>query len=104
MASNNWVIHGKHTSTGMPILASDPHLPNQIPSVWTLNELVWGENRLTGATMPGIPLIGIGKGKQISFGQTTPRTDTSDLWQEKIDEEGLKYFLDGEWKDLDIVD
>jgi penicillin G amidase len=30
--------------------------------------------------MPGIPLIGIGKGKQISFGQTTPRTDTSDLW------------------------
>ena len=68
MASNNWVIHGKHTSTGMPILASDPHLPNQIPSVWTLNELVWGENRLTGATMPGIPLIGIGKGKQISFG------------------------------------
>jgi penicillin amidase len=26
MASNNWVIHGKHTKTGKPLLASDPHL------------------------------------------------------------------------------
>lgn len=54
--------------------------------------------------MPGIPLIGIGKGKQISFGQTTPRTDTSDLWQEKLDEQGLKYYVDGEWKELNIVE
>ena len=27
-ASNNWVIHGKHTKTGKPLLAGDPHLGN----------------------------------------------------------------------------
>ena len=33
-ASNNWVVHGDHTETGMPLYASDPHLMNAIPSFW----------------------------------------------------------------------
>jgi len=35
-ASNSWVVHGKHTETGMPMLANDPHLANAMPSFWTL--------------------------------------------------------------------
>lgn len=34
MASNNWVIHGNHTSTGLPMLASDPHLSTDMPAFW----------------------------------------------------------------------
>jgi len=34
--SNNWVIHGKHTASGRPLLASDPHLGTSIPSIWQL--------------------------------------------------------------------
>jgi len=30
--SNAWVIHGNYTTTGFPILASDPHLDNGMPS------------------------------------------------------------------------
>ena len=26
MASNNWVVHGDYTESGMPLLANDPHL------------------------------------------------------------------------------
>jgi penicillin amidase len=33
-ASNNWVISGKLTSTGKPLLANDPHLGEQMPSIW----------------------------------------------------------------------
>ena len=31
-ASNAWVISGKHTKSGKPHLANDPHLDNNIPS------------------------------------------------------------------------
>jgi penicillin amidase len=36
MASNNWVIHGNHTASGLPILETDPHLSTGIPSTWIL--------------------------------------------------------------------
>jgi penicillin G amidase len=35
-ASNSWVVHGKHTETGMPMLANDPHLANAMPAFWQL--------------------------------------------------------------------
>jgi len=38
-ASNNFVVHGDHTVTGMPLFASDPHLANMIPSAWLLYTL-----------------------------------------------------------------
>lgn len=41
--SNSWVISGKHTKSGKPILANDPHLENMIPSVWYQAELIYGE-------------------------------------------------------------
>ena len=36
LASNNWVISGKLTESGQPLLAGDPHLSAAIPSVWSL--------------------------------------------------------------------
>lgn len=103
MSSNNWVIHGKHTATGKPMLASDPHLGTSLPSFWTLTELIWEENFLIGGTVPGIPLVGIGRSKNTSFGQTAALADSSDLWQETLNDDLTKYFVDGEWRDLKIV-
>ncbi len=103
MHSNNWVISGKHTTTGKPMLANDPHLGAAIPSFWTLNEVVWEDKFLIGGSTPGVPLIGIGKSKNISWGQTSALCDTSDLWQETVNEDVTKYFVDGAWRDLTIV-
>ena len=36
LASNNWVISGKHTASGKPLLANDPHLSTGLPSFWIL--------------------------------------------------------------------
>ena len=68
MHSNNWVIHGNHTATGKPMLANDPHLGTSLPSFWTLTEIIWEDKFLIGASAPGIPLIGIGRSKNISWG------------------------------------
>jgi acyl-homoserine lactone acylase PvdQ len=74
-----------------------------LPSFWTLNELIWEDKFLIGGSTPGVPLIGIGKSKNISYGQTAALCDISDLWQETVNEDLTKYFVDGEWKDLRIV-
>ncbi len=87
MHSNNWVIHGNYTATGKPMLANDPHLGTSLPSFWSLTELVWDDKFLIGASAPGIPLIGIGRGKNTSFGQTSALCDVSDLWQETVNED-----------------
>lgn len=103
MHSNNWVIHGKHTATGKPMLANDPHLGTSLPSFWSLTELIWEDKFLIGATAPGVPLVGIGKSKNISWGQTSPLCDSSDLWQETLNDEMTQYFVDGIWRNLKIV-
>ena len=78
--SNDWVIHGKHTATGMPLLANDPHLATTIPAVWQIHELTWGDNTLTGASFPGAAAIPIGRSKNLAWGHTTPLHDGTDIW------------------------
>lgn len=102
MASNNWVIHGNYTADGVPLLANDPHLGTSLPAVWVLNELVWGEKYAMGATLMGVPGVSIGRTKDMSWGITTPIGDNSDLWAETLNEDETKYFVDGEWRDLQI--
>src|SRR5262249_44834945 len=34
LGSNNWVVDGAMTASGKPLLANDPHLDAQIPSLW----------------------------------------------------------------------
>lgn len=53
-ASNAFVIHGNHTTTGKPIFASDPHLTAGLPSNWYLAGMHYGDNYLVGPTYPGI--------------------------------------------------
>jgi penicillin amidase len=38
--SNNWVLAGGRTKSGRPILANDPHLQIEFPSVWYEMHLV----------------------------------------------------------------
>ena len=103
MASNNWVVHGNHTETGMPLFASDPHLNNGIPSAWLLYNLRLPNGKiLAGGQLPGVPMISIGRSNNITWGCTTSRADNADLWQEKLNEDETKYFVDGEWRELKI--
>ena len=50
MASDNWVVHGDHTETGMPLFANDPQLASTLPSAWLLQHLEFQDGRiLSGA-------------------------------------------------------
>lgn len=90
-ASNNWVISGKHTESGFPILSNDPHLPNGMPSSFYLVKLYLPDNIASGAILPGVPILVLGSTKHVSWGVTSENSDSVDLCEEKIDE-SFNYF------------
>lgn len=84
-ASNAWVVHGSRTATGKPILANDPHLGFGAPILWYLARLEAPGLSLTGATVPGVPLLVLGHNGSIAWGMTTTGGDVEDLYLERID-------------------
>jgi penicillin G amidase len=84
-ASNNWVVDGKHSVSGKPLLANDPHLPFATPDVWYLARIDTPELHLAGATSPGAPFVVIGHNQRIGWGLTTTESDVEDLFIERPD-------------------
>lgn len=83
MASNNWVVSGKRTASGMPILANDPHLEgNRLPNVWCEIALQTKDRYAIGGSMPGAPGILIGRTPDIAWGATYAFMDAIDSWVE----------------------
>jgi penicillin amidase len=82
-ASNSWVVDGRHTSTGAPILANDPHLALRSPGYWYLARVETPEGTLAGATTPGVPFFIIGHNEDIAWGITSTYSDTQDLFLER---------------------
>lgn len=83
--SNNWVVAGSRTKSGKPLLANDPHLGLNAPSVWYLAHLDAPDLKTIGATLPGIPAVVLGRNERIAWGFTNTGPDTQDLYVEKID-------------------
>jgi penicillin amidase len=84
MASNNWVVSGRKTASGKPILASDPHLEgNRLPNVWCEIALQGQGRYLVGGSMPGIPGILIGRNPDVAWCPTYAFMDAADSWIER---------------------
>lgn len=83
--SNNWVISGERTATGKPILANDPHLGLQAPSLWYFAHLVAPGVDVIGASLPGTPAILLGRTDRHAWGFTNTGTDVQDLFLERVD-------------------
>ncbi|HEX5566349.1 MAG TPA: penicillin acylase family protein [Streptomyces sp.] len=99
IGSNSWVVSGEYTTTGKPLLANDPHLAPQLPSIWyqmglhcrTVNASCPFD--VSGFTFSGMPGVVIGHNQDISWGMTNLGADVTDLYLEKI-EDGT-YLYDG---------
>ncbi|MFN3329682.1 MAG: penicillin acylase family protein, partial [Pyrinomonadaceae bacterium] len=96
-ASNNWVISGKRTLDGKPILANDPHLPPTAPGIWYLVHLSTPEMRVAGVTFPGVPGVILGHNEFIAWGATNVGPDVQDLYMEEFNAEG-KYRTPNGWE------
>ena len=83
-ASNNWVVSGKRTLDGKPILANDPHLRPSAPSIWYMANLSGKDSRVSGVTLPGVPGIILGHNQNIAWGATNLGPDVQDLYVEEF--------------------
>jgi penicillin amidase len=87
-ASNNWAIAGRRTTTGRPLLASDPHLAPQAPSPWYLASLRAPGWSLHGASFVGSPTVPIGHNGVAAWGVTAGLLDNTDLFIERLGPDG----------------
>ncbi len=95
--SNNWVLSGRRTATGRPLLANDPHLQIEFPGVWYEMHLVAAGLNVIGAAVPGTPFIVLGHNSTIAWGFTNTGADVQDLYIERIDLARRRYLYRGEW-------
>ncbi|MBI3468799.1 MAG: penicillin acylase family protein [Planctomycetes bacterium] len=102
--SNAWVVAGRRTNTGKPMLANDMHLPLSLPSVWYENHLVSGEMYVTGVSIPGLPMVIVGHNARIAWGATLAYTDCEDLFVENFHAESpYRYEYLGEWREAQVI-
>ena len=106
IGSNSWVISGRYTKSGKPLLANDPHLGPALPSVWyqmglkcrTLSAACPFD--VTGFSFSGMPGIIIGHNARVAWGFTNLTADVTDLFIEKVT--GGDYQLDGRLLPLSV--
>jgi penicillin amidase len=84
-ASNNWVVSGKKTLDGKPLLANDPHLNASQPPIWYLVNLSAPNLKVAGVTFPGAPGVVLGHNDSIAWGATNVGPDVQDLYLEEFD-------------------
>ncbi len=84
-ASNNWVVDGRHSASGKPVLANDPHLAFGTPGYGISRASKTPQHEITGATAAGVPLVVIGHNERIAWGFTTTTADVEDLFVEQVD-------------------
>ena len=82
-ASNTWVIDGRLTKSGKPLLASDPHGPIKAPADYYLAHLSGPDFDITGVGYVGMPVFAIGHNRHIAWGLTDIIADMADLYAEK---------------------
>ena len=97
-ASNNWVVSGARTRSGKPLLANDPHLRLAAPAIWYLAHLALEQPgssavNVVGATLPGLPLVVLGRSDTLAWGFTNTGPDVQDLFVEKINPDNPKEYL-----------
>jgi penicillin amidase len=83
--SNAWVVGPSKTWDGRAILANDMHLSLRVPNIWYRAEIRYGDVRLTGFTLPGVPLMVAGSNGNVAWGFTNIEGDFLDLVSLELD-------------------
>jgi len=102
--SNNWVVSGDKTASGMPLLADDPHLGLSTPSIWFQMHLETDEMNVSGVIFAGVPGIILGHNDHIAWGVTNVGPDVQQLYIEKRNPDNeMEFLFDGEWEEATVI-
>ncbi len=101
--SNNWAVSGRKSYSGNPILANDPHLGLNLPSIWFVMQLATPEHNSYGATLPGALAVISGFNTHIAWGETNATRDVKDWYKiEFKDKSRTQYKYNNAWKNTTV--
>lgn len=78
--SNSIAVAPKHSASGSALMINDPHLGLGLPNFWMIIGLKSPSYHAVGLMAPGLPFLGLGRNKHISWGGTNARMASSDLY------------------------
>ncbi len=83
-ASNAWAAMPERSAAGGSLLANDPHLGLTAPTIWYLARLELASGGVIGGTIPGVPLVLVGRSDKLGWGLTTAYVDDQDVVIEEL--------------------
>ncbi|MFZ7089717.1 penicillin acylase family protein [Primorskyibacter sp. 2E233] len=83
-ASNAWAADASRSAGGGTLLANDPHLGLTAPSIWYLARMQLQSGGVIGGTIPGIPVVLVGRSERLAWGLTSSYLDDQDLYIEEL--------------------
>lgn len=104
IGSNNWSVGGALTRHGSALVADDMHLGLDVPNIWFRASWVLPDSsrRITGATLPGAPLMVIGSNQHIAWGFTNAYGDFMDLIRLQTNAEETEYLTEDGWRSFTV--
>ncbi|MGZ5970345.1 MAG: penicillin acylase family protein [Polyangiales bacterium] len=103
-ASNQWALAPSRTSTGRPILASDPHLSPTLPAPWYLMHIRTPTWALSGACLPSQPIVSFGHNEHVAWCLTAGHADNTDLFVERLGEGGASALVGDTYQPCTVRD
>lgn len=106
IGSNAFVVSGRFTESGAPILANDLHLQLTVPSAFAQVGLHCRAVSpacpfdVAGFSFAGFPAIWVGHNEKLAWGVASLRADTADLFYDVLRDD--ETFIDDEWRPLTI--
>ena len=102
--SNNWVVSGRLTQSGFPLMINDPHRAQQAPSLRYWVHLVAPGWNVIGAGEPSLPGISIGHNEYGAWGLTIFGTDEEDLYvYDTNPADPSQYKYGGGWEAMTVI-
>ncbi len=103
IGSNNWVVSGERTWTGLPLIVNDPHRTIVAPSLRYFAHLEGPGWSVIGGGEPVLPGISIGHNKKGGWGLTVFGQDNEDLmvYDTNPDDPNQYRYL-GEWVSMTV--
>jgi penicillin amidase len=102
--SNNWVVAGAGSTSGKPLLASDPHRGIALPALRYLVHLHAPGWNVIGSGEPELPGVALGHNEHLAWGFTIVGTDQADLYVEETHPDDPTRYRAGErWESMHIV-
>ena len=102
--SNNWAVNGVKTHNTSALLANDPHLTTEVPSIWIGFQLVSPGQNVVGVVFPGFPGVILGHNPHIAWGATNGGVQQTYFYAETMKNGSTtQYMNNGSYSSFSVI-